>query len=102
MSWDHPDRHRFSRLSPVISDDRVDRVLDTVMARLDRQVVVKPSTWVAIGTWLSEMIPAPRFAMPMAAAMVLGVLVGQQLEAADRAMEFTSLITYTTTYTSGF
>ena len=55
-----------------VTTQRIDRLIGGVMARLDepprRQV------------WLALLLPFTRFALPMAAAAALGVVVGQDLD----------------------
>ena len=106
MTWDHPDRQK-GGLSMDISDKRIERVFESVMARLDSVPQSPPSPWMRLRTALSGLtenglLPAPRFAMPMAAAAILGVFVGRQMEAAETAAQLANLITHTTIYTSGF
>ena len=90
MSWDSPDRRPLE-----IPQERVDRVIGAVLARLETQDLPVRRDWMALAQeWLSSLIPAPRFVMPMAAAALLGLVVGQHLEASDRAGQFAELFTY--------
>ena len=91
MSWDRSDRRPLE-----IPQERVDRVIGAVLARLDAQPQpVRRQDWLSLARdWLSSLIPSPRFIMPMAAAALLGLVVGQHLEASDRAGRFAELFTY--------
>jgi hypothetical protein len=93
MSWDSAERRPLE-----IPQERVDRVIGAVLARLDAQPqpVHRPDWRDLARDWLSGLILPPRFVMPMAAAALLGLVVGQHLEASDRAGRFAELFTYST------
>ncbi|MDO8604983.1 MAG: hypothetical protein Q7R40_00470 [Phaeospirillum sp.] len=100
MSWDSPDRR-----SMEIPQDRIDRVIGAVFARLDQRghlVAARPNIVERIRDWLSRVIPAPRFAMPMMAAALLGVMVGRHLQMTDAALQFADLFSYTSITALGF
>lgn len=69
------------RLAPPVevSSQRAERVMQGVMARLDERSVAaaRPS----VGEWLANLLPLSRFALPMAAAALLGIVVGHDLRA---------------------
>ena len=83
MSWDS-EAASDRQPEPAIPDDRVERMIASTLARLDTARVLRParSDW---RVWLLDLLPAlapaSRFAMPMAAAALLGIVVGQQLQA---------------------
>ena len=91
MSWDSPNRR-----PPDISQERVDRVIGAVLARLEvQQHPVQRPHWLDLArSWLSSLGPSPRFVMPMAAAALLGLVVGHQLEASEQAGRFALLFSY--------
>lgn len=100
MTWDSRDRR-----SVEIPQERVDRVIGTVLARLDesrRPVAARPGLAAHLRAWLAGLMPASRFAMPMAAAALLGVVVGRHLQMTEAALQFADLLSYTSIYASGF
>jgi hypothetical protein len=77
MSGDDLDE-MMRRLAPPVEVDpaRAARVMDRVMARLDEPSA--PAT-AGVREWLACLLPVSRFALPMAAAALLGVVVGKDL-----------------------
>ncbi|CUW40723.1 protein of unknown function [Magnetospirillum sp. XM-1] len=76
------------RLAPPVevSPERALRVMDAVMARLDERSMAaapRPSFGGGLrgGEWLAGLLPFSRFALPMAAAVLLGIVVGHDLRA---------------------
>ena len=71
------------RLVPPLEVDpsRATRVMERVMACLDEPRVPAPIPVMAgLREWLADrLLPMSRFALPMAAALVLGVVVGKDL-----------------------
>ncbi len=70
------------RLVPPVEVDpaRVVCVMERVMARLDEPPVPAPVPITArVMEWLAGLLPLSRFALPMAAAALLGVVVGKDL-----------------------
>lgn len=101
MSWDRADRPSVAE----IPQERVDRIIGAVLARLDetpQPAMTRPDRIGRLRVWLTGLIPAPRFAMPMAAAAALGVMVSQHLQAAETALQFSDLLSYTSITTLGF
>jgi hypothetical protein len=79
MSGDPLDE-MMGRLAPPVevAPQRADRVMATVMARLDAPVA-QPSRPMP-KPWLYRVVlPLSRFALPMAAAAMLGIVVGEGL-----------------------
>jgi hypothetical protein len=79
MSGDELDELMRRLVPPVeVASDRAARVMDRVMARLDE---ARPTAAPLSGLagWLAGLLPVSRFAVPMAAAVLLGVVVGQGL-----------------------
>ena len=73
--------------APDLSPERVDRLIGSVMARLDREPA--PRRW---PQWLAALVPpVTRFALPMAAAAVLGVMVGHGLNQAEPLSVFSQV-----------
>lgn len=101
MTWDCGERPRLGPRAEV-SAERVDRVIDQVMARIPpRSVDLGRRHWLGlVAGWLAR--PLPRFAMPMAAAAALGLVVGQHLQAAEAATQLAALLSATTIYGAGF
>jgi hypothetical protein len=66
------------RLVPPVEVDpaRADRVMERVMARLDETPAPASASFRG---WLASLLPMSRFALPMAAAALLGVVVGKDL-----------------------
>ncbi|OAN52284.1 hypothetical protein A6A04_00900 [Paramagnetospirillum marisnigri] len=100
MSWDDPERLR-SRPPLDIPDHRVERVLDAVLAGLDRRPP-SPSPWVRLSDWLTALSPQPRYAMPMMAALVLGVMVSQGLQTTESPAQLSDLLAYSSPLVTGF
>ena len=100
MSWDNSERRRI-HADGVISDERVERLMASVMARLEAQPVRKPDIRTKLLAWLAQSA-TPRFAMPMTVAAALGVMVSLQLRSEELAFQLSDLIAYTTLYQSGF
>ena len=76
-------------LPPVeVTPERVDRLIGAVMLRLDRQ----PRS---VG-WLAMLLPVSRFALPMAAAAALGMLVGTDLNQPEPLSLFSTTFLSTT------
>jgi hypothetical protein len=101
MSWDDPDRPRGG--PPLkIPDHRVERVLDAVLARIDASSKAAPGPWNRVSEWLSVLAPQPRYAMPMAAALVLGVMVGQGLQTAETTAGLADLLAYSSPLVTGY
>jgi hypothetical protein len=92
---------RGSLLSEEVAPQRVDRLVATVMARLDlveqRQAAPDWSqrcrAWAA--GWRTMLVPAGRFAIPMAVAVLLGVMVGNQFQAQDTSIHVGDLLSTT-------
>ncbi|RAU22774.1 hypothetical protein CU669_05125 [Paramagnetospirillum kuznetsovii] len=102
MNWDHPDRHK-GAAPQDITDDRVQRVMDAVMARLDApQATPKPNWIPRLANWWAEMIPAPRYAMPIVAALVLGLVVGQGLQTEAETSNLAVILSYSSVYAVGY
>ena len=100
MGWDR-DAAGDRRPGPAIADARVERVIDAVLGRLD--AAPAPPAWQDwLRAVLATLAPATRFAMPMAAAALLGIMVGQHLEAAETAAQVADLLTATTFYGTGY
>ena len=101
MSWDSPDR-RLAEISP----QRVERVIQAVLVRLDKREPLASAAGMGIiarvGQWLAGLPVLPRFARPMAAAVVLGIVVGQHLQSAEASVQLADLFSYTSIYASGF
>ncbi len=105
MTWNSPDRHSLDTPSMAIPPERVERLIGAVLARLDEfpgPVAARAHGTGSLVRWLAGMIPEPRFAMPMAAAAALGIVVGQHLQAAEAAVQFADLFSYTSLYALGF
>lgn len=70
------------RLAPPVevSPERAERVMTRVMARLDGRGMAAASR-PSFGEWLAGLMPLSRFALPMAAAALLGIVVGHDLRA---------------------
>jgi hypothetical protein len=100
MSWDDADRPRLGALD-IVSEDRAERVMDRVMDGLPPQA--RPSGWPRrLAGWLADLVPAPRYAMPMMSAALLGIVVGRYLQMADDSAAMTDLLTYTSWLSTGF
>lgn len=86
MSGDELDE-MMGRLAPPpeVTSDRVARVMGNVMARLDE---TRPATGSVsrFASWLAGLVPVSRFALPMAAAALLGIVVGQEVRPAGEAV----------------
>ncbi|EME68584.1 hypothetical protein H261_17568 [Paramagnetospirillum caucaseum] len=84
------------RLAPPVevAPDRVARVMDRVMARLDEP---RPATVAALGfgRWLAGLPLLSRFALPMAAAALLGIVVGRDLRPAAEVVALDQLFVAT-------
>ena len=106
MTWDSAGRPSPSLSSEDIPQERVDRVVGAVLARLEtceRPAAVRRTDVVGLlSDWLAGLRPATRFAMPMAAAALLGVMVSQRLQAAESAVQISDLLSYTSLYATGF
>jgi hypothetical protein len=77
MSADDLDDMMRKLVPPVaVAPDRAARVMDRVMARLDEQPIPARE---GMSRWLASLLPMSRFALPMAAAALLGVVVGKDL-----------------------
>ena len=85
MSADDLDEMMRRLVPPVeVAPARAARVMERVMARLDERPPVTDfrAQWV---DWLAHLLPVSRFALTMAAAALLGIVVGQDLRpAGDR------------------
>jgi len=102
MSADDLDRFmRRARPPAEVSDERAARVVAGVMARLEAGPSARPTAWAALGGWLAGLASLPRFAVPMAAAAVLGVVVGQSLRPADHAAVIEQLFATSTSFYVG-
>lgn len=68
------------RLAPPmeVSPERAERVMNRVMAGLDDRSMAAPSR-PSFREWLAGLMPLSRFALPMAAAALLGIVVGHDL-----------------------
>jgi len=73
-----------------VSADRADRLVAKVLTRLPPQP--RPRRSLA-APWLALLAPFTRLAVPMAAAAVLGVIVGQDLLAAQTPVRFAEMLT---------
>lgn len=97
MSGDELDQFmRGLRRPAEVSDERATRVMGAVMAGLPERRA--PGLLAAL--WPARLVPSVRFALPMAAAVLLGVVVGQGLRPADEAVALTRAFdaTYGSTY----
>lgn len=72
------------------SPARASRVAATVLARLPRQLPPRPSL---PALCLAMLAPFTRLAVPMAAAAVLGLIVGHDLVAAQTPLRFAEMLT---------
>lgn len=82
-----------------VSDERAARVMGAVMAGLPERR--PPGVLAALrAAWPARLVAPARFALPMAAAVLLGVMVGQGLRPADEAVALTRAFdaTYGSTY----
>jgi hypothetical protein len=70
------------RLAPPVevSPERAERVMNRVMARLDDHSMATASR-PSFREWLAGLMPLSRFALPMAVATLLGLVVGHDLRA---------------------
>lgn len=99
MSADDLDRFVRGATPPAeVTEDRAARVMAGVMARLDRRPAPPASKWAVLARWLGRLTPPPRFAVPMAAAVLLGVVVGQGLRPAEEIATFDQLLAVTSFY----
>lgn len=104
MSWDHAKGRAESALLDV-SDARIDRLVTTVLARAEAREQKRAPSPGLIGRcrlWLAGFDVIPRFAVPIAAAAGLGIVVGRHLQAADGLQTLTDLISYSSSYTMVF
>lgn len=80
MSADDLDELMRRLVPPVeVAPDRAARVMDRVMAGLDERRSPAAAASRGFGEWLARLLPVSRFALPMAAAVLLGIVVGQDL-----------------------
>lgn len=85
-----------SALPPVeVSDRRLDRLSHAVLARLDR-----PAPWRRLVDWLPS--PVGRYALPMATAAMLGLMVGRHLAPPEPLFPAQSLLASSSTVLAGF
>lgn len=99
MSWDRGAQQDRGP-APAISPARVERVIGSVLGRLDPRPA--PAGWrVWLAGALSGLAPVSRFAMPMAAAAVLAVVVNRHLQMAE-SPAMADLLSVATSYGTGF
>ena len=99
MSADDLDEVMRRLVPPVeVAPDRAARVMETVMARLDERSRVTDfrAQW---ADWLAHLLSVSRFALPMAAAALLGLVVGRDLRPAGDMVAFDQV--FTATYFAG-
>lgn len=100
MSGDELDQFmRGLRRPAEVGDERAARVMGAVMARLPERR--KPGILSALAAaWPVGLVPSVRFALPMAAAALLGIVVGQGLRPSDESVALTRAFnaTYGSTY----
>ncbi|CAA7612234.1 conserved hypothetical protein [Candidatus Terasakiella magnetica] len=104
MSWDHA-KGRAEAARMDVSDARIDRLVTTALARVEAQEqkrVVSPSLIERCRLWLAGFDAIPRFAVPIAAAAGLGIVVGRHLQATDGLQLLTDLLSYSSSYTMVF
>ena len=90
---------------PDIAPERVEAVIDSVLARLPAPSR-RDSAWARLAVRLGldpDLSRAPiaavgRLAVPMAAAAVLGLIVGRSLETAETTAGFARLLTASSIY----
>jgi len=74
-----------------VSPDRIHRLVGGAMARLDE--ARRPWDWTV---WRELLAPLTRFALPMAAAALLGIVVGERLDQGDPLAQFSNTFVSTT------
>jgi len=79
------------------SSAQADRVVARVLARLPDRAPLPSLMSLCLGI----LAPLTRFAVPMAAAAVLGVIVGQDLLAAQTPIRFAEMLTATSVDMTG-
>ncbi|MBI3445044.1 MAG: hypothetical protein HY055_06725 [Magnetospirillum sp.] len=82
----------------IVTPDRAARVMESVLIRLDQCPQAQPQSqsWGgALLAWLAGLVPVPRYAMPMAAAALLGIVVSQGLQPAEDAAMIDHLLSAT-------
>ena len=95
MSADDLDELMRHLAPPVtVAPERAALVVESVLARLDEPAFSR-SRRSPLMSWLAGLVPVSRFAMPMAAAALLGVVVGQGLQPATDAALLDHLLTAT-------
>lgn len=100
MSADDLDEFmRGLRSSDGVSEDRVARVMDGVMAGLEARRA-PANRFFFLADWLERLSLPARFAVPMAAAVLLGIVVGQGLRPSDEMVALTRVFdaAYGSTY----
>ncbi len=94
---------RAARVPVDLSADRIERVMDEVIARLERMPaqawwrgwLLAWREWIVSGTPTTSM---PRFAAVLAVAALLGTAVGHTAEDADSPTHITDLFSATTLF----
>jgi hypothetical protein len=76
-----------ARMPVSITEDRVERVIDTVFARIDAAAARPPRGWAALLAAMLEPILPARFAYILAAALLVGISVGRFVEPATTSGE---------------
>jgi len=101
MSADDLDELMRRLVPPVeVAPDRAARVMDRVMSRLDEQRSPVAVSSRGFGEWLAAcLLPVSRFALPMAAAALLGIVVGQDLRPSTEVVVLDQMLS--TTYYTG-
>jgi hypothetical protein len=104
MSADDLDRLVRGAMPPAkVTEDRAARVMAGVMARLDQGCVRRPRRpfLALLAGRLAGLPSLPRFAVPMAAAALLGIVVGQGLRPAENAAVLDQLFVTSSSFYAG-
>ncbi|KIL98403.1 hypothetical protein CCC_03686 [Paramagnetospirillum magnetotacticum MS-1] len=95
MSADELDEIVAKLVPPVeVAPERAAHVMDRVMARLDDPRPAAAS-FSGLTGWLAGLVPVSRFALPMAAAALLGIVVGQGLRPSSDVVVLDHVLTAT-------
>lgn len=87
------------RLAPPVevTPERAARVMAGVMARLDERMGAEPAVVAMKRPWMRRVVlPLSRFALPMAAAAMLGIVVGEGLRPSGELVNLNQLLLSTT------